>query len=594
MVTAERPIYNQACPDCGSSDALTIYPGSHTHCYSCSAHKFMDKGNVQAEVKVSRGQDRMKEMEVGGEFTNLVGEDAFLNRGLTEKACEAYGVKVKRGEDGKVEKIIFPYFTDRNQYAAQKVRVKEKFPKGLWVGDVGNTKTFFGQQLWSGGKRLTITEGEFDAVAVYQMFGYNYPVVSLRNGADKTGTGPAAEIKHNYDYLKNFEEIVLCFDNDEPGQASAQKVAQLFPPGKVKIMHMSRKDANEYLLAGDIDGFKKAFWNARPHSPQGIVYGTDLGDRIIKKLKERKEKSNVRYPWEGLNKLTYGIRTGEMVTVISGTGSGKSLFIGEGMYHILKNTDEKIGVMMLEESVEMANLRMASIHAGKPYHLPDTEWTEDEIREVLKETVELTDEEGNARVISFDHFGSNGIDELLHRVDHMVALGCRYLFLDHISIVVSDQQHGDERRALDEIATKLRTKVQEHDVALFVVSHLRRTNAKPHEEGGQTSLADIRGTQAIAQLSDMVIGLERNGQADDEIERNTTTIRVLKNRMAGLTGVATRLFYTKESGRLIEVEQETFQPEEKKDEPKVEMSGPQAPLSKEPIEDWDSGDELPF
>ena len=54
----------------------------------------------------------------------------------------------------------------------------------------------------------------------------------------------------------------------------------------------------------------------------------------------------------------------------------------------------------------------------------------------------------------------------------------------------------------------------------------------------------------------MVIGLERNGQSDDEIERNTTKVRVLKNRYSGQTGPAGRLHYNKHTGRMLEVEPE--------------------------------------
>jgi twinkle protein len=86
------------------------------------------------------------------------------------------------------------------------------------------------------------------------------------------------------------------------------------------------------------------------------------------------------------------------------------------------------------------------------------------------------------------------------------------------------------------------------------VSHLKRPQNIGHEEGAATSLAQLRGSGAIAQLSDMVIGLERNGQAEDLVERNTTRVRVLKNRFSGITGPACNLLYNKETGRMFEIE----------------------------------------
>ena len=66
-------------------------------------------------------------------------------------------------------------------------------------------------------------------------------------------------------------------------------------------------------------------------------------------------------------------------------------------------------------------------------------------------------------------------------------------------------------------------------------------------------MAHLRGSQSIAQLSDAVVAMERDQQADDPNVANTTTIRVLKNRYAGETGIACHLFFNKETGRLHEV-----------------------------------------
>jgi twinkle protein len=134
------------------------------------------------------------------------------------------------------------------------------------------------------------------------------------------------------------------------------------------------------------------------------------------------------------------------------------------------------------------------------------------------------------------------------------ALDCKFIVLDHISMIVSSQEFGDERKALDEVMTKLRTLVQETDIALIVVSHLRRPDGKGHEEGAVTSLAQLRGSGSIAQLSDMVLGLERDSQNEDVATRNTTTLRVLKNRFVGMTGPACYLYWDKDTGRLNEVD----------------------------------------
>jgi twinkle protein len=188
-----------------------------------------------------------------------------------------------------------------------------------------------------------------------------------------------------------------------------------------------------------------------------------------------------------------------------------------------------------------------SIEANKPLHLDLDNTDDEELREYWEATM------GKGRMFMYDHFGSTSEDNLLSKVRYLAkGLDCKWIVLDHLSIVVSDQEVQDERKAIDSIMTKLRQLVQETGIGLFLVSHLRRPMGKGHEEGGQISLSELRGSASIAQLSDMVIGLERNQQADDPRVRNTTIVRVLKNRFSGLTGPACSLHYDKLTGRMKE------------------------------------------
>ena len=100
--------------------------------------------------------------------------------------------------------------------------------------------------------------------------------------------------------------------------------------------------------------------------------------------------------------------------------------------------------------------------------------------------------------------------------------------------------------------TSLRKLVQELNIALITVCHLKRLEGnRDHVDGARTSLGHLRGSGAIAQLSDMVLGCERNQQ--DEENKNLMTIRVLKNRFLGKTGIACQLQYDDKSGRLLEL-----------------------------------------
>jgi len=121
-------------------------------------------------------------------------------------------------------------------------------------------------------------------------------------------------------------------------------------------------------------------------------------------------------------------------------------------------------------------------------------------------------------------------------------------------MLLSASTEGDERRTIDSIMHKLRSIVEETGAGMILVSHLKRIEGnRGHENGVSVNLSHLRGSQSIAQLSDCVIALERNQQADNEDEANTTHVRVLKSRYTGDVGMATHLLYDKDTGRLSEL-----------------------------------------
>jgi twinkle protein len=513
---------HQPCPDCGSSDALTYYDWG-SRCFKCGkATRNKVEEPVQILTKVNTNLTSIHDLHY----------QSVQERGLTRDTCLTYGIGTKDSS------YYFPYYSGDNLVAFKKRNISDKrfSIEGEW-----QKGTLFGQQLFTkGGKYVTITEGEFDAAAAYQMLGSKYPVVSVRNGAGNA----AQDVKANYEWLDSFENVVICFDNDEAGRNAANQVAEIIGT-KAKIFKGTSdyKDACEYSQAAKDKEFIDQWWKAERFTPDGIVDGAGLWDMVNQPV----EKADVLYPFSGLNDLTYGIRTGEMVTITAGSGLGKSQFLREIVYHILNSSQENIGLLFLEESIKRTAKSLMSLHANKPLHLPDIEVSEQDLRDAFDATL------GTGRVFLFDHFGSTAIDNIISRVRFMAkALECRYIFLDHVSIVVSAQENGDERKALDEIMTKLRMIVQETGIALFCVSHLKRPDGKGHEEGASTSLSALRGSGSIGQLSDMVLGLERNGQAEDLKERHTTKVRVLKNRFAGLTGPACGLYYDRVTGRMSE------------------------------------------
>jgi twinkle protein len=414
------------------------------------------------------------------------------------------------------------------------------------VGDI-KSGGLFGQQRYGNHKqnRVVVVEGELDALAASALFDDKVAVVSLKGGA----AAAAKDFKNAYNFLDGFTEIVVCFDADEAGLAAVEKAAEVFA-GKLRIMRLDPsigKDACDYLKAGEKKAFSDLYWSASQYTPKGVLSKDELWERLNA---DRPDKMG-DYPWEGLNALTYGFRPTELVTITAGSGLGKSSILRELVMHVKNTTPNRIGCLFLEESVERTAEGFMGVDLSTPVHLPTSavKRGSEEYKESFNRV--FGDEQLMIMDASFDTGAT--VDALVARVRFMVkALDCKVIILDHISILVSGGQHGDERKALDEIMTKLRTLTQDTGIVLFAVSHLKRPEGKGHEEGSATSISQLRGSASIAQLSDFVIGLERNGQAEDPVERNTTTMRVLKNRFSGITGPAGHLLYDNHTGRLSE------------------------------------------
>ena len=523
-------IQHEACPECGSKDNLARYSTGQGYCFGCSYWE-APTGEGRVEAKITT--EVTSKMEL---FTGNSG--AIVDRGINADVVKKYGVTLQYGEDGLIKKHCYPYHNVDGEHIGNKVRTTDT--KDFMYD--GNSKDvgLFGENVFKGGgKYITVCEGELDAMSVHQMFGNKYASVSLRTGSK----GAKNDIQRSLEYLESFDAVVLCFDTDVAGKEAIKSVVDLFSPNKVKVCDLPLKDANEMLLAGNIASFTRAWWDAKSYRPDGIVASEETWDILTEEIRVE----SVPYPWLGINELTYGFRTGELVTITSGAGMGKSQMVRELEHYLLNATEDNIGVLALEESVKNTTLGVMSIEANKPLHLDLDNTDDEELREYWEATM------GKGRMFMYDHFGSTSEDNLLSKVRYLAkGLDCKWIVLDHLSIVVSDQEVQDERKAIDSIMTKLRQLVQETGIGLFLVSHLRRPMGKGHEEGGQISLSELRGSASIAQLSDMVIGLERNQQADDERVRNTTIVRVLKNRFSGLTGPACSLHYDKLTGRMKE------------------------------------------
>lgn len=561
----------EPCPRCrdrgkdSAGDNLCVYGDGGKFCHACKYFVPPTSAGDLGEGTARRAPERAGAEGSINHATEWLRADktaSLSSRNISDSTCRKYGVGL-----GPASELIFVYHY-RNAAVAQHIRTPDKHfrwhrDKSLFARSVSELP-LYGSQLWSGGgKKIIVTEGEIDALSISTAQKDAWPVVSIPNGASSA----VASFKANYEYLCSFEEVIICFDMDDPGQEAAVKAAEVLPPGKAKLMRLPRKDANEMLMHNEKEELLKCMWQAKAHRPDGIVSAKDID---LTKMHEGKSFEVYEYPWESWTKALYGRRSGELVMLTSGSGLGKSTVIREMIKFDLDQGDN-VGVLMLEEGVKDTLYDLVTLELNKPVRKIlasrkinnslakqgkpaidfgiDDDLTDEELGEAFKK---LTNR-GNLYL--YDHFGSLDSDTLIGKMRYMSqAMGCKKIYLDHISIVVSGLTSGNERKDIDVMMTNLRSFVEETDTNVIAVSHLRKSDGKPYEEGGRITAQDLRGSASIQQLSDCIIAFERNQQHTDPIRANTIGVRSLKDRFGGRTAVIGALQYDASTGRLNEIE----------------------------------------
>ncbi len=506
---------HQPCSDCGSSDALEIYKEGDTRCYSCGSYTPVllskDYSVVQSSPKDPKDlKDTTSISLVKNKFNYSIQYTQW--RGVGSDTMKKYSTVTRVNGDGLPVEIVFPYGS-----GTSKVRsLKEK--KFFWEGSPKDVN-LFGEGVFPPGsaRAIVITEGELDALSAYQMLGV--PSVSVKNAQGAIKDCSAAR-----DYLNSFEKIYLCLDNDAPGQEATKKVAALFSPGKVYHMKLGTfKDANEFLQAGKRQEFKALWLNTKMYLPEGIVGSYEQIEGILRS----EECAPIgEYPFETLNQSSLGIRPSEVVLITAQEGVGKTEVIRSFEHHLLKTTDYNMGVIHLEEKGQRSVQGLIGYELRNPVHLPDSTVSVSDQLETYKT---LTRKDG--RLYLYPHFGSDDPNVILDIIRYMAtACECKFIFLDHITMVVTGFETDDERKKLDFLSTRLAMLVTELDFTLFLVSHVNDDNK-------------TRGSRNISKVSHLWLHLDRNVEAESLDARNTTKLTIKKNRFGGTTGPCGALFF---------------------------------------------------
>lgn len=521
--------YRLPCPFCTSSDAFHLYDDGHGYCFSCH-HRYTPLEDIQNETNNKESYTYQH----------------IPYRRISPTTFKFFGIEAKCKGDGTPIAFAFPQ-SDTGAFKIRDLTKPKRESFRITADDptVRSQPTLVGSNKFPAGSAnaITIVEGDFDLPATYEMLGSKYPVVSVRSSATARQDCEALR-----DYLNSFGKIYLAFDGDQAGKDAKQHVASLFDFNKVyDVVLPDGRDPDDLHQAAEDKLFRQLWYNAKRFLPEGIVSSFQEFDEIIDGHHAQPIAS---FPFPTLESLSYGIRGGEVILLTALEGIGKTEYLRAIEHHILKTTDHNIGIIHLEESKDRSLKGLTGYELGVPCHIPDFGVDDETIKESLRKLLKRDE-----RLHLYSHFDTDDPDIILDRIRFLVTVcGCRIIFLDHITFLATSLAEADTVKFLDYLSTRLEKLTETHDFALVLVSH-------------ENDNGDTRGSKNISKTATFRIRLERNIIADNEQERNTTTVTVLKNRYGAQTGPAGKLYFDPSSFKIHELTKlDELKPLERKDD----------------------------
>lgn len=522
-------IAKERCPECekegldSAGDNLVTFADSGVK-YCVAHHGYISRTDKVQEImnKHSETLNKLRDGDTSGlidfEYSDI------RTRNLDRKTCEFYNYGINREKGVHVAN----YYDDAGNIKMQQLRTADKkFPI---IGDKSYNQSLWGLHKFTPNENvfITITEGQIDALSVAQAFDCKYPVVSLPNGCPS-----AYEIlKANMHKLVGYKYVVLALDNDKPGRDATEECISLFEPGKLRLANWGQlKDANEYLKQGRVKEIRDIIYGAVQYIPPAVL--TDQA--LLDTLKQFKPKS-IEWPWKSFNKYLNPIFVPGIYTFAGLPGVGKTILMADIMRFVIAH-GKKVGVISLEESVQKLLLKLTTALTGVDLKCIRN-------REITPEEIELCRSTAES-IVTFDH-KTYGTD-LMCIVDNLPyiaqSLNCEVIIFDNLSYSATSAT-DDERRAIDKAMIALKDSSTKYEYVLFNICHL-------NDDGSDANESSIRGSRGVQMYSDFVIHLSRNIEADTELERNTLTFYVKKDRETGEdSGKKIALRYNPKTSRL--------------------------------------------
>lgn len=545
---------SQPCPVCNSSDSLGVFHDGAGYCFSGCGYVSLAKMEGRREPTGMQKHQGKGYSKWGMEDISQYPFADLSHRHLTDEAVRKYDIhQAVREDTGEADKqaIFFRSGTGQGWKRKNAILKRDMEVIGEYAG-------LFGQQVFPrGGRFLIITEGEEDALAIWQTFkakGKDYSVVSLPNGAGASGL----DKREVWDYITSFERVLLAFDNDEAGQDAVEKFANTYATEvALKVLEYPDgcKDANDCIKQSRENELLRAIYQSKEYQPEMVIPGSEISLDVVS---EPIKKGYYLNAFPEFSSKIGGIRDGELTTVIAPPGVGKSTFVAELGYELIKNTEEKVAWMFLEEDLKKAAQRLIALDNDVPlarYRMDTGIIPEENIRKSYDSLIN----NGRTWFVELGPAGRVGVDRLLHLLRYYHSQGVTRFVFDHISIVFSHDDRDNERKLIDNILSEVAAFCAATGSHVIMVAHIRRFDQKVYvkDEVNDAKWLYIdpsmaRGSGSFEQLSFNILAIEPE-ETEDET-KGRMRLNVKKSREWGFTGGADVLKMHPSTGRLVKAE----------------------------------------
>lgn len=501
--------------------------------------------NYKPAVTLKTKEQIREEVEEIQEYPVMDLED----RKLKKEYLDYFGIKIGVSEtDGRTPKLhYYPYTDSEGELSGYKVRLIES--KRIWsLGELKGVELFgWRQALESDGRNLYITEGELDAVTLFQILkernkggkyaDMNPAVVSLAHGASSA----IRDLTPHLDAInRRWKEIILVYDMDEAGKAAVEETLKVLP--QARVAELPDKDLNDCLVNGKVKAAFNAiqFNSERPKNTRLVTAAS-----VVEEARQQ-TPWGYSYPYKALTQLTRGRRLGEVIYLGAGVKMGKSELLNDMVAHDVKEHGWKVFVAKPEESNRRTLQGVVGKLVNGIFHDPAIPFD----YELFDKGVEMLGE----NLLMLDLYQDLNWETLKGDIRAAAAEGVTSVYIDPITVMTNTLNAADANTMLQKMAQEAAGLAKDLDLIMHFFCHLRAPDTGPnHERGGAVLSTQFAGSRAMMRSCHVMLGIEGNKDPDlPEDQRNIRELVLLEDRMTGNSG-RVKLFWNKHNGSFNEI-----------------------------------------